>query len=52
MEVLQRLQLMQDQDGGVKEAIRRARVHKGLNRDRRAATDEKMDQERKVTGKV
>ena len=49
MGVLQGLQLMLDQDGGVKEAIRCARVNEGFNRDGRLARDQKMDQESKVT---
>ena len=50
MGVLQGLQLMLDQDGGVKEAFRRAKVNEGFNRDGRLARDQKMDQESKVTG--
>ena len=51
MKVPQGLQLMQVQDGGIEEAIRRAGVHQGLNWDRKAARYKKVDQERKVTGK-
>ena len=43
-------QLMVDQDGGVWEEIRRARVDEGFNGDRWLAWNQKMDQECKVAG--
>lgn len=44
------LQLMLDQDGGVNEAVRRARVDEGFNLDERLARDLKMDLKGKVAG--
>lgn len=37
------LQLMLDQDGGVNDAVRGARVDEGFNRDRRLVPDQKVD---------
>ena len=51
MQVAQGLQLMQVQDGGIEEAVRRAGVHQGLNWDGRPARDEQVNQQGQVAGK-
>ena len=49
MGVQEWLELMLDQDGGIEEAIRCARVNEGVNGDRWLAWDQKGDQERRMT---
>ena len=43
------LELMLNQDGGIDEAVRSARVNKGVDGDRWLAWYQKMDQEGKMT---